>query len=51
MNREIFKMNPEQLQAWLKIRNKASRINNKKGKGSYKRKNKFKDVDATIWKF
>ena len=41
MNKEMFKMTPEQLQAWLKIRNKASRIENKKGKGSYKRKNKY----------
>ena len=44
MNKEIFKMSPEQLQAWLKIRNKASRIENKKGKGYYKRKNKYSSV-------
>ena len=40
MNKEMFKMSPEQLQNWLQIRNKASRIENKKGKGSYRRKDK-----------
>lgn len=44
MNKEMFKMNPEQLQAWLKTRNKASRIENKKGKGSYKRKDKYSRI-------
>ena len=48
MNKEIFKMNPEQLQAWLQIRNKASRISNKKGKGSYQRKDKYSRVTQLV---
>lgn len=48
MNKEMFKMNPDQLQAWLKIRNKASRIENKKGKGSYKRKDKYSRVAQLV---
>lgn len=39
--KEMFKMNPNELAAWLQIRNKASRIENRKGKGSYKRKDKY----------
>ena len=48
MKKEMFKMNPEQLQAWLQIRNKASRIENKKGKGSYKRKNKYSSLAQQV---
>ena len=48
MNKEMFKMNPDQLQVWLQIRNKASRIENKKGKGSYKRKDKYSRVAQLV---
>lgn len=41
-DKSIFKMTPDQLQQWLYLRNKASRIENKKGKGSYNRKDNKK---------
>ena len=42
INRAMFKMTPEQLQEWMYLRKKSFRIENKKGKGSYKRtKQKF----------
>ena len=39
-DKSIFKMTPEELQIWLHFRRANSRIENKKGKGSYKRKEK-----------
>ena len=36
-----FKMTAEQLEQWLHFRKAGSRIENKKGKGSYKRKSKY----------
>ena len=48
MNKEMFKMNSEQLKAWLQIRNKSSRIENKKGKGSYRRKDKYSRVAQLV---
>ena len=37
-NKKIFKMKPEELQQWLYLRSKGYVKQNKKGKGSYKRK-------------
>lgn len=37
----MFKMSDEELQMWLYNRSRASVIENKKGKGSYKRKGKY----------
>ena len=39
-DKSIFKMTPEQLATWLHFRNACSRVENRKGKGSYKRKPK-----------
>ncbi len=39
-NREIFKKSSEELQEYLQFRRRGSKINSKKGKGSYKRKQK-----------
>lgn len=43
MDKSMFKMSPEELQQWLYIRKKGYAIENKKGKGSYKRKAKHKN--------
>lgn len=41
MNKSIFKKSTEELQEYLKFKCRGSRVENKKGKGSYKRQ-KFK---------
>lgn len=43
MDKSMFKMTPEELQAWLYLRKKGYVIENKKGKGSYTRKAKHKN--------
>ena len=40
-NKGKFKMTPEELAVWLHFRNASSRVENRKGKGSYKRKPKY----------
>ena len=46
MDKRIFKKSAEELQLYLHFRKRGSRVNNKKGKGAYKRKNKMReDVD------
>ena len=42
-NRQMFKMSPEELEEYMKFRRKGSKIDAKKGKGSYTRKQKHKD--------
>jgi stalled ribosome alternative rescue factor ArfA len=42
-NKSIFKKTPEEVQEMLKFRGKASCIDPKKGKGSYRRKAKYKE--------
>ena len=42
-NKSIFKKTPEEVQEMLKFRGKASCIEPKKGKGSYRRKAKYKE--------
>jgi hypothetical protein len=44
-DKSIFKMSPEELQIWLHYRKAHSCIDNKKGKGSYKRKPKHPNRD------
>lgn len=44
-DKTMFKMNKEELQDYLHFRRRGFVIQNKKGKGSYKRKNK----DNTKW--
>lgn len=41
INKSMFKMNNEELQLWLYNRKRGFVIENKKGKGSYKRKGKY----------
>lgn len=41
MNKSIFKKSTEELQEYLKFKRRGSRVENKKGKSSYKRQ-KFK---------
>ncbi len=42
-NKQILKMTPEELELWLHFRKAGSRVENCKGKGSYKRKPKYPD--------
>lgn len=45
INKSIFKMTSEELQTWLHFRKANSKIENRKGKGSYKRKPKYPNKD------
>ena len=38
---KIFKKNPEELQQYLMFKKRGSRVENRKGKGSFKRKDKY----------
>ena len=42
MDKRIFKMKPEELQLFLHFKKRGFKIENKKGKGSYSRKQKHK---------
>lgn len=43
LDKSIFKMSPEELQLWMHFRKAGSRVENRRGKGSYKRKPKYPD--------
>ena len=43
IDKSVFKMTSEQLQTWLHYRKACSSIENRKGKGSYKRKSIYLD--------
>ena len=43
LDKSMFKMTPEELQQWLHFRKAGSKIENRRGKGSYKRKPKYPD--------
>lgn len=43
IDKSIFKMTPEELEHWMHFRKACSRVENRKGKGSYKRKPKYPD--------
>ena len=45
INRKIFKKSPEELQLYLSLMRKHGVVSSKKGKGSYKRKQKHKGSD------
>ena len=45
LNKSQFKMTPEELAHWLHFRKAGSKIENRKGKGSYKRKSKYSNID------
>lgn len=40
--KDLFKKNPEELQQYLQFKRRGSRVESKKGKGSYTRKLKHK---------
>ena len=42
LDKRIFKKSPEELQQYLQFKRRGFRIENKKGKGSYKRKPKHR---------
>lgn len=41
IDKSMFKMTPEELEHWLHFRKASSRVENRKGKGAYKRKPKY----------
>ena len=43
INKSLLKMTPEELEQWMHFRKAGSRVENRKGKGSYKRKPKYPD--------
>ena len=43
MDKRIFKKSPEELQLFLHFRKRSFKVSNKKGKGSFKRKDKYKN--------
>lgn len=43
LDKSIFKMSPEELQLWMHFRKAGSCVENRRGKGSYKRKPKYPD--------
>ena len=45
INKRIFKKNPEELQEYLQTMRQHQIIPARKGKGSYKRKSKYKNFD------
>ena len=49
MDKRIFKMKPEELQLFLHFKKRGFKIENKKGKGSYKRNPKHKEVKYNDW--
>ena len=42
IDKRIFKKSPEELEQYMMFQRRGSRVENKKGKGSYKRKSKYK---------
>ena len=42
-DKSIFKMSPEELEVWLHFRKAGFAVENRKGKGSYKRKSKYQN--------
>ena len=45
IDKRIFKKSPEELQEYLQFQRRGSKVESKKGKGSYKRKAKHKEND------
>lgn len=43
MNKRIFKKSPEELEQYMHFKKRGFRVENKKGKGSYKRHQKHKN--------
>ena len=49
MNKEIFKKSKEELQEYLQFKRRGFKVKSKKGKGSYNRKHKHKDVNEDVY--
>lgn len=47
-DKRIFKKSPEELREFLDFRRRGSKVETKKGKGSYKRKPRHKDWDSEL---
>lgn len=45
LDKRIFKKSPEELEQYMQFKRRGSRIENKKGKGSYQRNFKHKNKD------
>lgn len=45
LDKRIFKKSPEELDQYMQFRRRGSRVENKKGKGSYQRRSKHKNQD------
>ena len=43
IDKRIFKKSPEELEQYMQFKRRGSRVESKKGKGSYKRKAKHKN--------
>ena len=41
IDKSAFKMLPEELQSWIAIKKRTSKVKSKKGKGSYQRREKY----------
>ena len=44
-DKRIFKKSPEELEQYMQFKRRGSRVENKKGKGSYQRHSKHKSQD------
>ena len=44
MKKDVFRKSPEELQEYLQFQRRGSKIKPKKGKGSYQRKSKHRDL-------
>lgn len=42
IDKRIFKKSPEELEQYMMFQRRGSRVESKKGKGSYRRKSKYK---------
>lgn len=49
MDKTIFKKDKEELQGYLQFKRRGSKVKSKKGKGSYSRKPKYKDVNDSVY--
>ena len=49
MDKTIFKKDKEELQEYLQFKRRGFKVKSKKGKGSYNRKSKYKDVCEDVY--
>ena len=48
LDKRMFKKSPEELQEYMQFKRRGSSVQAKKGKGSYKRKNKHKNDEYRL---